>query len=146
MEVSGVIKSVPVEVGDEITGAVILATIYDSAYQKAFDQAEAAFKDAEKNDVDAASEKADLLLQAKADLDACTLRNTDVEITLHGLDGVLHGIILERLVYPSSTVNAGDPILLVRPPDTFYAFNQTLAVLTFLGFIVSLIFHRMASQ
>ncbi len=41
---------------------------------------------------------------------------------------------------------AGTPVLLVEPHDTFYLFNQTLAVLMFIGFTISLVFHRIASR
>ena len=152
MEVSGIIKSIPVRAGDDIKGEVVLATIYEASYQKAFDEAEAAFKDAEKNDMDAVADKVKVMLEAKAQLASCTLKNTDVQITLHGLDSTLH---VEVLDWPADagpeirsgmSVDVGQSVLFVRPPDTFYIFNQSLAIITFFGMIVSLVLHRMASQ
>jgi biotin carboxyl carrier protein len=41
---------------------------------------------------------------------------------------------------------AGTPVLVINPEDTFYMFNQTLAVLSFIGMIAALIFHWIASH
>lgn len=151
MEVSGVIKSMPMKVGDDIKGEAILATIYDTSYQTAFDEAAVAFKAVDKEDAVVKEEKAEALLEARVNLAACTLKNTDVHITLHDLDSTLHGEVLEwpenagPEVRPGMKVEAGQPVLFVRPPDTFYIFNQSLAIITFLGMIISLVFHRLAS-
>ncbi len=147
MKVSGVIKSLPFRAGEEIQGEAVLVSIYDDSYREALMVAEAAFEVAkETRDSALVQEKLDLLLAARADLEACTLKNTDLtQTTSHGED-VLRGTVLEYLVKPATHVDAGETLLLVEPYDTFYLFNKTLAMLTFMGVIVALFFHRVASR
>ena len=145
MEVSGVIKSLPLKLGVEFGGEVVLAVIYDESYQKALAAAEAEFEAAKeaRSEIEAAHEQ---VLSAREDLKRCKLRNTDILIeTSHGKDA-LKGKVLEYLVQRATHVDAGEPVLLVQPHDTFYQFNKSLAILSFLGLIVSLAFHRIASR
>jgi multidrug resistance efflux pump len=146
MKVSGVIKSIPLLPGHEITGSVVLAEVYDESHRKALAAAEAAFEAAKEARAADVEEKLDAMLAAREELNACTLRNTDLtQKTSHGEDA-LRGKVIEHLVQPATYVEAGDPILLVEPTDTFYAFNKTLALLTFMGALVALFFHRIASR
>ncbi len=145
MEVSGVIKSLPLHPGEEFAGTVVLATIHDDSYREALAMAEAEFEKAKASraGVEAALEK---VLSAREGLKACTLRNADILIeTSHGED-VLQGKVLEHLVQRATHVDAGEPILLVQPKDTFYQFNKSLAIFSFMGLVVALAFHRIASR
>ena len=145
MEVSGVIKSLPIKPGEEFAGEVALATIYDESYRKALALAEAEFAAAKEahTGVDEALEK---VLFAREELKACTLMNTDIRIeTSHGEDA-LKGKVLENLVKRSMLVEAGEPIILIQPHDTFYMFNKSLAILSSFGLIAALFFHRIASR
>jgi multidrug resistance efflux pump len=145
MDVSGVVKTVPVEPGDEIAGSMILATLSDHSYKEAVEKAEAAFEQAKEEQAADVEEKLDGLLEARENLQACVLRNTDrTHTTSHG-EEALRGTVLEIAAPPATYVEAGDPVLYVKPVDTFYAFNKTLAILTFIGTIAALIFHRIAS-
>lgn len=145
MEVSGVIKSLPVKPGGEITGEVVLAEIFDSSYRKALADAEAEFEKA-KQTKEGVEEALEAVLSARENVRACALKNTDILVeTSHGEDA-LRGVVLEHLVERSTRVEAGEPVLLIEPHDTFYLFNKTLAVLTFFGMIVALFFHRVASR
>ena len=145
MEVSGVIKSLPMQPGEEFGGDVILAVIYDDLYREALTTAEAEFFTAKETrvGVDAALEK---VLFAREELKACTLRNTDITLTTSHGEDTLHGTLLEHLVKRATHVDAGEPVLLVQPKDTFYQFNKSLALLSFLGFVTALIFHGRASR
>jgi len=145
MKVPGVIKSLPIKLGEEFAGDVALATIYDESYRKALTRAEDEFAAAKEahSGVEEALEK---VFSAREELRACTLRNTDIMIeTSHGEDA-LQGKVLENLVTRSMPVEAGEPIILIQPKDTFYMFNKSLAILSFFGLIVSLFFHRVASR
>jgi len=145
MEVSGVMKSLPLHPGEEFAGAVVLATIYDDSYREALALAEAEFTEAKEMrvGVEVALEK---VLAAREALKACSLRNTDIIMeTSHGEDA-LQGKVLEHLVKRATHVDAGDPVLLVQPKDTFYAFNKSLALFSFMGLVVALVFHRIASH
>ncbi len=145
MKVPGVIKSLPLKPGEEIQGESVLASIYDDSYRKAVAAAEAEFATA-KEKREGIEEALEKVLAARADLKACTLKNTDItQSTSHGEDA-LRGVILEHLVERSAPVEAGEAVLLVEPHDTFYMFNKTLAVLAFFGLVVALAFHRIASR
>jgi len=145
MKVPGVIKSLPLKPGEEIQGESVLASIYDDSYRKAVAAAEAEFSTA-KEKREGIEEALEKVLAARADLKACTLKNTDItQSTSHGEDA-LRGVILEHLVERSAPVEAGEAVLLVEPHDTFYMFNKTLAVLAFFGLVVALAFHRIASR
>jgi len=145
--VPGVVKSVSVEVGDEVKGAMPLVVLNSQPFQEAVAEAEEAYKAAvETKDEEQIRAKLDLLVQAKKNLKATTVRAGDYILeTTHG-DDPLHGTVLEIPVEPASYVDTGEPVMIIRPADTFYIFNQTLAVLTFFGMIAALIFHRIASR
>ncbi len=145
MKVPGVIKLLPLKPGEEFVGDVVLVEIHDDSYREALATAEAeltAAKEA-KDGVDAALEK---VFSAREDLKHCRLRNKDIRMkTSHG-DDALMGKVLEHVVKRATHVEAGEPILLVQPRDTFYMFNKSLALLSFIGLFVSLIFHWNASR
>lgn len=146
MEVSGVIKSLPLQVGEEVRRGSVLATIYDESYRKAVEAAEAAFEVARETRDPAIKVQHEKLVAAREELAACTLKNTGIILmTTHG-EEPLSGVVLEYLVQRSSHVEAGEPILLVRPKDNFYMFNKSLAVLSLIGMLVALFFHRVASR
>jgi multidrug resistance efflux pump len=145
-KVSGVVKDILVKPGDEITGNAVVASLYDEGYRAKVAEAEAAFEAAKTAKDPAVEEKLSVLLKARADLEACNAKNTDVTwTTTHG-EEVLRGVVTRILVEPSTRIEAGVPVLMVKPVDTFYLFNKTLAVLTFLGMIVALVFHGISSR
>ncbi len=145
MKVPGVIKSLPLKPGDEIQGESVLASIYDESYRKAVAVAEAEFETA-KEKSEGVEEALEKRTAARADLKACVLKNTDItQQTSHGEDA-LRGVVLEHVVKRSAPVKAGETVLLVEPHDTFYLFNKSLAVLSFLGLVAALFFHRVASR
>jgi len=145
MKVPGVIKSLPLKPGDEIQGGSVLASIYDESYQKAVASAEAEFEAAKKKR-EGVEEVLEKLAAAREDLKACTLKNTDItQQTSHGEDA-LRGVILEHVAKRSAHVEAGETVLLVEPHDTFYLFNKSLAILSFIGLLAALSFHRIASR
>lgn len=144
--VPGVIQSVPVEAGDEISKKTVLAVLSEKPYQKAVDAATAAYETARENKTEDLAEKLVALKMAREDLAACTVYNTDFTLkTSHGED-ILQGKVLEILAPQATQVEAGETIMTVQPKDTFYIFNQTLAVLSLIGAIVSLILHGIASK
>jgi multidrug resistance efflux pump len=145
-KIPGVVKHVSVQPGDEVKGKVVLATLYDDAYHAKVKEAEVAF-DAAKTIKDPETEKKlAVLLKARETLEDCTLENTDVTWkTTHG-DEPLRGVVVRVLAEPATLLEAGAPVLTIAPVDTFYVFNKTLAILTFIGMIVSLVFHRIASR
>ena len=145
MDVSGVIKSLPLHPGEEFIGDVVLATIHDDSYREALATAEADFT-AAKEMREGVEEALAKVLAAREALKSCTLRNTDILIeTSHGEDA-LTGKVLEHLVKRATHVDAGEPVLLVQPKDTFYQFNKSLAILSFMGLVAALFFHRIASR
>jgi multidrug resistance efflux pump len=145
-KISGVVKNIPVKVGDGVKGKIPLASLYDESYRAKVTEAEVVFEVAKSTKDPAVEKKLDVLMKARADLEACTVKNTDVTwMTTHGED-ILTGTIARILVQPATQIEAGVPVLTVTPTDTFYLFNKTLAVLTFIGMIIALIFHRIASR
>lgn len=144
--VPGVIQSIPVKVGEEIQGEMVLAKLNETSHQSAIDEAEKAFKEAKTKQSDDIQEKLDVLIKAREKLKACTIYNTDFTLkTSHGEDA-LQGKVLEVIATPATHVDEGEVILVVQPKDTFYAFNKTLSVLSLIGAIGFLIFHRIASR
>ncbi len=146
--VPGVVERVAVSEGYEITGKTLLAKLYDESYRVKVLKAEAAVKAAKSEESPDLEAKMTELQQAHADMNACTLENTDPSLmrtTSHG-EEPLRGRVLRVLVGPATKVEAGEPVLVVKPVDTFYMFNKTLAVLTFLGLLVALFFHWIASR
>lgn len=142
----GVIKTIPVKSGDEIQGKTVLAILYDDSHRAKVAEAEAVFEAAKAAKDPAVEEKREALMKARADLEACTISNTEVKwMTTHGED-TLRGTVTRILAQPATQIEAGVPVLMVRPVDSFYAFNKTLAALTFIGMIIALIFHRIASR
>ena len=203
--VSGVVEQIAVGEGEEFGGKVLLASLYEQPFRAAVQEAEAALKAAAEREDSDLNAKVAAMQQARADLDACTLENTDiVRSTTHG-DEPLKGKVLRVLVRPAEKVEvlradaagtvvkvregelvlvsaspdaadgeagersislesgwtplvkendeiaagnvlAGQTIMMVQPEDTFYMFNKTLAVLTFIGMMAALFFHRVASR
>ncbi len=143
--VSGVVQTVPVKIGDEVSGASPLLTLSTHLYKQAVDAAEAAYTEAKELSSDNMKAVLDALLKARADLKATTVACTDFTLeTSHG-EETLHGVVLEIVAKPATGVAAGDVVMRIRPNDTFYAFNKTLAMIMCIGFFVSLIFHKIAS-
>lgn len=143
--VPGVVQTIPVKVGEEVSGARPLLTLATQAYKEAVDAAEAVYRAATESKPGDLQAELDALLKAKADLRSTTVSCTDFMLeTTHGTDP-LHGDVLQILVEPATHVDAGQTVMLIKPSDTFYAFNKTLAMLSFAGFIAALIFHRIAS-
>jgi multidrug resistance efflux pump len=143
---SGAVKSIPVQVGQEIAGKVVLASLYDEAHRAAVTEAEAAFEAAKAVKDPSVEEKLNALMTARQALEACEVKNTDITWeSSHGKE-TLRGTVTRILVQPGERVEAGAPVLMVKPVDSFYAFNKTLAVLSLIGVIVALIFHRIASH
>ena len=144
--VSGVVQTIPVKVGDEVGGSAPLLTLATKSYKIAVETAEEAYKAAQGGDKKVIKEKLNALMQAREDLRATTVRCSDFILeTSHGSDP-LKGKVLDILTDLATHVDAGETVMLVRPDDTFYAFNKTLAVLSFLGAIMALVFHRIASS
>jgi hypothetical protein len=145
-KVPGVVKHVAVQPGDEVKGKVVLASLYDDAYHAKVTEAEAAFDAAKVSKDSAVEQKLAVLMKAREDFDNCTVENTDVTwMTTHG-EEALRGVVVRIVATPATQLEAGAPVLTIAPVDTFYVFNKTLAILTFIGMIVSLIFHRIASR
>ncbi|MFA7257043.1 MAG: hypothetical protein WC047_05665 [Kiritimatiellales bacterium] len=145
-KVPGVVKDLPLKPGDEIKGETILATLYDETHRAQVAEAEAAFEAAKAAKDSAVEEKLDVLMQARTDLNACTIKNTDITWTSSHGEEPLRGVVSRVLVETATHVDAGTPVLAINPNDSFYMFNKTLAVLSFLGMIASLIFHVIASR
>jgi len=145
---SGTVTEVGVRVGNEIHGRVLLAKIGDTKYKKLVGEAEEAFESAKRSGETAQAEtKLEALKIARDNLMACSLYNTDLlRKESHGETIALKGKVLRVLVKPGDSVEAGDPILVVNPGDSFYGFNQVLAVLTGIGFIVAMILHVFAAR
>jgi multidrug resistance efflux pump len=145
--VSGVVQTIPVEVGDEVKGNEPLITLSAQHYEKAVATAEAAYKEvATTTDKEQIRSKLAALVEAKENLRNTTVTCMDFMLeTSHGEDP-LHGKVLEILAELATHVDAGQTVMLVEPADTFYAFNKTLSVLSFFGMIVGLFFHRIASK
>jgi hypothetical protein len=145
-KVSGVLKEIPVKVGQAVGGKMVLASLYEETHHSVVAEAEAAFdvaREAKSPDVD---HKLDVLMAARADLEACTVRTSDILVpTAHGED-TLRGTVVRMVAEPATEIQAGAPVLMVAPVDSFYAFNKTLAVLSFIGMMVALVFHRIASK
>ena len=144
--IGGVVKDIPVKTGDEIKGNVVLANLYDEGYRAKVTEAEAAFEAAKTAKDPAVEKKLDALMKARADVEACSLQNANIKwTTTHG-EEVLHGTVVRILVEPSTRIEAGAAVLTIQPVDTFYLFNKTLALLTFVGMIAALVFHGIASR
>lgn len=145
-KVSGVVKHIAVQPGDDIQEKALLASLYDDGYRAKVTEAEAIFEAAKKAKDPAVEEKLAGLMQARADLEACSIKNTDTTwMTTHGKE-VLRGKVVRIVAKPASQTEADSPVLTVKPVDSFYAFNKTLAALTFFGMVLSLIFHGIASH
>lgn len=145
-QVSGVIKEINIKPGDEIVGKTVLASLYDDTYRAKVAEAEAVFETAKKDKAPDVDDKLELLVKARENLDACAVENTDITWkSTHG-EEALRGIITRILADVGTHVDVGTPVLAVKPNDSFYAFNKTLAVLSFIGMIAALVFHRIASH
>jgi hypothetical protein len=145
-KVGGVVKEIHVKPDDEIHGKVVLASLYDDGFRSKVAAAEKAFEAAKAAKDPSVEEKRVAWENARTELEGCTVRNTDIMTkTSHG-DEALRGTVVRIVAVPSNHVDAGAPVLTVRPVDTFYAFNKTLAILTLIGTIVSLVFHRIATR
>lgn len=145
-KIPGVLKEVGVKPGDEIQGKTLLASLYDDGYRSRVTEAEEAFEASKKDKDPNVEEKLDLFVKARADLEACTVANTDILWTSSHGEEALRGVVSRILITPGTHVEAGETVLAVNPNDSFYAFNKTLAVLSFIGMIAALIFHRIASS
>ena len=146
VSVSGVVQDIPVKVGEEVGGEAPLLVLNSGHFEAAVVAAEEAYKTVKGRDEEVLKEKLDLLMKARADLKAATVTCGDFILeTTHG-DEPLHGKVLEILAQPATEVEAGETVMLIQPKDTFYIFNKTLAVLTFVGAVVFLFFHRVASK
>jgi multidrug resistance efflux pump len=143
---SGRIKSVAVKADAVVGGEMVLVELDDSSCVVAVRLATQACEAAKGGPESVLEEKFELLKQAKADLSSCAVRNTDFILdTSHG-EEPLKGRVLEVFAKRATYIEAGDPLLTVRPRDTFYAFNKTLSVVSFIGALVFLYFHRIASR
>ncbi len=146
MKVSGVVKSLPVSPGVDFVGDVVLAELYDKTYRKVVEEAEAAFENAKRTKSADLQEKLDAMLVARANVKACVVKSSDfTQKTSHGEDK-LQGRVLEHLVKVSDPVSASQPVLLIQPKDTYYIFNKSACFLSFIGVVVALAFHRIASR
>ncbi len=145
-KVSGVVKDIPVKAGQEISGKIRLASLYDDAPRAMVTEAETVFEAARKAKDPLAEEKMNALTKARANLDEYAVENTDITWTSTHGEEVLRGTVTRILVQPGTKIEAGAPVLMVKPVDSFYAFNKTLAVLSLIGVIVALVFHRIASR
>ena len=146
MDVSGVIKSLPIMPGIEVGGDVVLAEIYDGSYRKAAIAAKAAFDQAKEKNDPAIKEIGAALQAAQSNLTACVLLCSDfTQKTSHGEDK-LQGVVLEYFVEVSDEIEAGETILTIQPKDGYYLFNKSGSILFFIGLLVALYFHRMASR
>lgn len=144
--VSGVVQTLPVKVGEEVSGSKPLLTLGTHTYKKAVEAAEAVYREAKDSKPADIQTELDALLTAKGNLRSTTVACTDFMLeTSHGSDP-LRGKILQILTEPATHVDAGQTVMLIQPADTFYAFNKTLAILSFIGLIAALIFHRIASN
>ena len=146
--VAGIVRDIPVEVGQEVGGEQVLLRLNPEHFEAAVAAAQAAYRAA----VDAAggpegaTREQELLLQARADLKGTTISCSDYILeTTHGSDP-LYGTVLEVIAEPATKVEAGSTLMLIQPKDTFYMFNKTLAVLMFLGAVIFAFFHRVASK
>lgn len=145
-KVSGVVKDIHGQVGDETDGRTVLMSLHDDPYRAKLAEAEAAFE-ASKVAKDASiQERSEELLKARDNLSFCSLKSGDFTYkTSHGEDK-LQGSIAQILVERASHVDAGMPVMVIKPKDTFYLFNQSLAVIMFIGTGVFLVMHRIASK
>lgn len=144
-QVHGIVKEIPVRVGQAVGGDIPLASIYDDAYRTGVAEAEAAFEAAKASKDPLVQEKLEQLLTAREKLEHCTVKPSGITLeTSHG-EETLRGTVVSILVQPGDPVDAGTPVMTIKPVDSFYLFNKTLAVLSFIGMIVALIFHRIAS-
>ena len=144
--IPGVVQSVPVEPGQKIEGTMVLVQLAPSSYQKAVDVAEEAYKKAKESGAPGLSKTLISLHKAKERRMDCTIRNTDFTLTTTYGEELLHGKVLEVFAEPALSIEAGETLLKVQPKDTFYVFNQTLAVISFIVALAGLCFHRMASK
>lgn len=147
VSVSGVVQTVPVKVGDEVRGSAPLITLSSKHFEEAVTAAEQAYKEAAKTkDSAELEEELAALMQAKENLRNTTVACTDFTLkTTHGEDA-LHGQVLEIMVESSTYVEAGETVMRIQPADTFYIFNKTLALLSFIIMVMGLFFHRIASH
>ena len=134
------------KVGDEVQGKVVLATLSEKAYKRAEADAEEALATAKKSHFEDVTEKLDAVLKARENLKACTIYNTDFMLTTSHGEDALRGEVLEIVASPATHVDVGATVMLIKPHDTFFIFNKMLAILSFIGAFVSLIFHRIASR
>jgi hypothetical protein len=70
----------------------------------------------------------------------------DSDVREYKLDGGMTPLVKVEEDISEGRALAGTSVMLVKPVDTFYMFNQTLAVLTFIGMLVALFFHWIASR
>lgn len=145
-ELPGVIREIRVEPGQRVEGEMVLAVLHDEPVQARIAEAEEAFRAAR----DARDPEAEALLEAlnevRADLAKCTLRNTDVMIATSYGEAPLRGNVARIVRRPGERVEAGAPVLVIEPQHTFYVFNKSLAVISFIGMIIALFFHWIASK
>jgi multidrug resistance efflux pump len=144
--VSGVVQDIPVKVDEDVGGDKPLLQINPSLFEAAFAAAEEAYKTAQGSSEDVLKEKRAALLKARSELESTTVTCEDFILeTSHG-EGPVQGKVIKIMAEPATEVAAGSTVMLIQPKDTFYVFNQTLAVLMFIGAVISLFFHRVASK
>lgn len=144
--VSGVVEKIAVAPGQEVGGKILLAKLFDEPYRARVMKADAALRAATAAGDSDLEQKAGEVAQARADVAACSLYNTDIKMTTSHGEDALRGKVLRIAAGPGTQVEAGEPVLLIEPADTFYLFNKSLAVLSFIGMCVALFFHRIASR
>lgn len=145
-KVSGVVKQIFVKPGEEVKGESSLAALYDEPYRAKVAEAETVFEAAKTAKDPAVEARLDALMQARADLAACVIKNTDFKWkTTHG-EEVLRGTVYRIAAETATHLEAGATVMTIAPYDTFYQFNKTLSILSFIGMIAALIFHRIASR
>jgi len=143
---SGRVKSVSVEAGDMINGEMAMVTLDESSFKRAADLASKEYEAAKGGDTSDLQKKLEVLKKAQEELRSCVIRNTDIVLeTSHG-EEPLRGKVLDVKVRRAMYVKEGDPLLLVKPKDTFYPFNRISAVITLIGTGVFLYFHYLASR
>jgi multidrug resistance efflux pump len=137
--VAGIVDEVRARPMDSVREGDLLATLVSTVARDRFEAAEAALaaaaaaSGAEVPAAPTAANRAaagEALRVARQALDACALKSP------------VSGDVIEVPAAPEREIRAGETAVVIRPNDSFYLFNKSLAFLSFAGAIACALIHR----
>jgi multidrug resistance efflux pump len=142
--IDGTLAKLHVAEGDEVVPpkedgqpSTLLASLSSVVQQDQYDKLVAEYKEIKKNSPEEAAALHEEIKQVKAELDGKKLYCPKLGDEKGGkIAKIYHGELAQ--------VKAGEPVFLIEPKSTFYLFNKSLTVLSFILFWVFMAIHVLA--